>query len=80
MDSDENFDVIIGERGLYQDSVLNEFGCLTFKNGNYYIGQINNGKFHGRGLLVHPSDKKWTYGTYYHHELIEVIDSSVNYP
>ena len=36
---------------------LNGFGRIFFINGNYYIGEFKDNKFHGKGKYVKKSGK-----------------------
>lgn len=60
-----------------QNAQINYFGERHFNNGNYYIGEFKDGKYNGRGVLIYPKEKKWTYGDYYNGQLQQVIDSDV---
>lgn len=49
-----DFDVILDERGFINKKGLENFGERLFENGNYYIGDFQNDKFHGIGVLIYP--------------------------
>lgn len=39
--------------GEIKDNMPNGFGTYYFPSGNVYIGQHQNGSFHGQGILIH---------------------------
>ena len=43
---------------------MEKFGERRFENKNYYIGEFKNGRYHGRGVLLYPAEKKWVIGDF----------------
>lgn len=43
---------------------MHKFGERHFQNKNYYLGEFDKGKLHGRGILMYPLEKKWVLGEF----------------
>jgi hypothetical protein len=67
------------ERGHYQQGRLENYGERYFTNGNYYIGQFEDDRFSGKGLMMYPEEAegKWVYGEFEQDKLVKMIDMSL---